>query len=365
MKITIKTTQQKVYQIDAELSDDIGTVKRKIEEAHGHAAATQKIIYSGKILTDDKTVESCGIKEKDFFVLMVAKARQTAPAPAPAVSVAPAVTPAPAPVAAPEPAPAAAPAAAAAAAAPTPEATPADAPAAPSSSDGFSAGSFLAGPALQNAITNLMEMGFPREQVTRAMRASFNNPDRAVDYLMNGIPAYLEQEANAPTAPAPGATPAEQPAASAPAAAPTGQPQNLFQQTQQGGGPALGPGRINIEALRNSPQIQELRQAMQSNPEQAQVLLHQLATANPQIAQMVQQDPSLLANLLGVEFGDEGGVPPGAHVIELNPEERAVVERLQALGFTQQQVLQAYLICDKNEELAANYLFEHILDDED
>merc|ERR1719357_176222 len=42
--------------------------------------------------------------------------------------------------------------------------------------------------------------------------------------------------------------------------------------------------------------------------------------------------------------------------------EAAAIERLKNIGFSQHQALEAFLVCNKNEQMAANYLFENAND---
>ncbi|KAJ3065739.1 UV excision repair protein RAD23 B, partial [Quaeritorhiza haematococci] len=73
MLLTIKTLQQKSFQMEVELTDTILSVKQKIEERESQAPTQQKLIHSGKILADDKTVGDYKITEKDFLVVMFTK----------------------------------------------------------------------------------------------------------------------------------------------------------------------------------------------------------------------------------------------------------------------------------------------------
>jgi len=400
MQLTFKDLKQQKFTIEAEGSDTISAVKEKIfkskSEAKEWEPSLQKLIYSGKILADDKTVEFYKVEEKGFIVCMLQKPKAVPAASASTPSKAPstpAQTSKPATPSAPGPAAPAASSlsnpAAAPPATPSPAGSGVAAAADPAS---FNDPSALAlGAQRDQAIQNMMEMGFERAEIDRAMRAAFFNPDRAVEYLMTGIPENVQAEQR--QAQAPPAAQAQAPAAAPPAgegapAAPLegGDPQNinLFEaaaaaaaQRQGGGaaraggaagaGAAAGAGGIQgLDFLRNNPQFRQLRQLVQQSPQMLEPILQQVGQGNPQLAALISQNPDAFLQLLseGVDGDDEGdgGLPPGFTQVNVTPEEAQAIDRLCGLGFQRDMVVQAYFACDKNEELTANYLADNLED---
>ena len=61
--------------------------------------------------------------------------------------------------------------------------------------------------------------------------------------------------------------------------------------------------------------------------------------------------------------GGRSRPPPGS--VMVSPEEMQAIDRLVQLGFSKSRAAEAYFACDKNEEMAANFLFEQGMEDED
>ncbi|KAK4232089.1 XPC-binding domain-containing protein [Podospora fimiseda] len=377
MKVTFKDLKQQKFTVDAEPTDLISSLKAKISEERGWDPKNLKLIYSGKILKDEDTVESYKIEEKGFVVCVVNKPKAV-PAPAPAAqSSSSAAVPATPAQAAPAstPAPPAAPAQSSTAAAPP--ATPS--PNRSANVSGESDANALAmGQQRAEAIANMEAMGFERAQIDQAMRAAFYNPERAVEYLLTGIPENLQQQQEQQPQQA---APAPRQAAASPTAggaAPSAEDEavNLFDLAAQNrGSGSRGSGADaasaqqqelgNLNWLRHNAQFQQLRQMVQQSPQMLEPILQQLGAGNPQLAQTIAGNPDQFLQLLSETGDDDAPLPPGAHQISVTEAERDAIERLTRLGFTQDQAIQAYFACDKNEELAANLLFDQGLDEED
>ena len=116
--------------------------------------------------------------------------------------------------------------------------------------------------------------------------------------------------------------------------------------------------------LRQNPQFQQLRQMVQANPQILQPMLQELGKQNPQMLQLINANQQEFLQLISEEVpGMEGmagmeGMPPPP-TIQMTEEEKAAVDRLEAMGFNRIECIQAFFACDKNEALAANFLLEN------
>ncbi|XP_051024544.1 UV excision repair protein RAD23 homolog A isoform X1 [Acomys russatus] len=359
--ITLKTLQQQTFKIRMEPDETVKTLKEKIEAEKGRDAfpvAGQKLIYAGKILSDDVPIKEYHIDEKNFVVVMVTKAKVGQVTPAP---------PEASPTAAPESSTPFLPAPASGMSHPPPtsreDKSPSEESATTTSPESISgsvpssgssgreedaASTLVTGSEYETMLTEIMSMGYERERVVAALRASYNNPHRAVEYLLTGIPGSPEPE------------------------------HGSVQESQVAEQPATEAGEQNpLEFLRDQPQFQNMRQVIQQNPALLPALLQQLGQENPQLLQqisrhqeqfiqMLNEPPGELADISDVEgeVGAIGEEAPQMNYIQVTPQEKEAIERLKALGFPESLVIQAYFACEKNENLAANFLLSQNFDDE-
>ncbi|XP_077834006.1 UV excision repair protein RAD23 homolog A isoform X2 [Macaca mulatta] len=393
--ITLKTLQQQTFKIRMEPDETVKVLKEKIEAEKGRDAfpvAGQKLIYAGKILSDDVPIRDYRIDEKNFVVVMVTKTKAGQGTSAP---------PEASPTAAPESSTSFPPAPTSGMSHPQPaaredkspseESAPTTSPESVSGSvpssgssgrEEDAASTLVTGSEYETMLTEIMSMGYERERVVAALRASYNNPHRAVEYLLTGIPGSPEPE------------------------------HGSVQESQVSEQPATEAGENPLEFLRDQPQFQNMRQVIQQNPALLPALLQQLGQENPQLLQssqpscemwvlstspptkedtrsleqpviprviqlqisrhqeqfiqMLNEPPGELADISDVEgeVGAIGEEAPQMNYIQVTPQEKEAIERLKALGFPESLVIQAYFACEKNENLAANFLLSQNFDDE-
>ncbi|XP_017062807.2 UV excision repair protein RAD23 homolog A [Drosophila eugracilis] len=415
MIITIKNLQQQTFTIEFAPEKTVLELKKKIFDERGadYVAEKQKLIYAGVILTDERTIESYNVDEKKFIVVMLTRDSSSSKTTQNRLRDSDKFTNTNNSKAALE-----------------------TANSSNSSDTGNSQGmpsaltnetaiprpissndligelanaslqsraesNLLMGDEYNQTVLSMVEMGYPREEVERAMVASYNNPERAVEYLVNGIPAEEEVIYNDE--------------ATNPSAIDSG-PQTAS---------ALSVGRVvesnsdPFEFLRNQPQFLQMRSLIYQNPHLLHAVLQQIGQTNPALLQLISENQDAFLNMLNqpiesesesndtlprvsnprrssilaetenlLSLESEGAVasersaagssvvqtganveneelelPPAVSTIRLNRQDQDAIERLKALGFPEALVLQAYFACEKDEELAANFLLSSSFDD--
>ncbi|XP_019874342.1 UV excision repair protein RAD23 homolog B [Aethina tumida] len=351
MKITLKNLQQQTFVVEIDASKTVKQLKQKIEEEKGkdYPSDNQRLIYAGKILTDDSVLSEYNIDEKKFIVVMVTKPKQAETKPDDATPTTTTTTT----VAAPESS--AVPTEAAATTTTVP--VPPPAPAAPSVGNVSAETTMLLGEEYEAMVRNITDMGYPRDQVMSALRASFNNPDRAVEYLITGIPNIEDADAVSESAAA--------------------DMSDVDERQSDAGDP--------LAFLRSQPQFQQMRQVIQQNPQLLNAVLQQIGQTNPALLRLISENQESFVRMLnepaaGAGGGGGGGANSapaaggplsgggatgalGVPQIQVTPQDKDAIERLKALGFPEHLVVQAYFACEKNENLAANFLLSQNYDE--
>jgi UV excision repair protein RAD23 len=344
MKLTIKSLKQVPYEVEVENeSNSIKDLKLVIEKVHGFDSATLKLVFNGQVLDDSKKLSDCNIKEGNVIVMMSAKAKPVN------VQKEEAKTEEKVPVQ-------------------TGQVQPQQ-----NISTNISSGNqqsqvqttTTSRPQAQpkdysNEVKTLMEFGFPKTECEAAIKAARGNINVATEFLISGIPENLPMEEE---------------------------------------GLGLGGNSSEVDAnspaglLRNIASV--VKVLCHNNPTQLQNILMTLQQNSPELMELIRENEEEFKNLIqqpvteddlrafqdfnrqarggessmsGNSQGQSGQMGSGSgnrNTIRLSKEDYDAVGRLKELGFSEMDAVQAFFACDKNEDMAANFLMENRMAEQD
>lgn len=310
MKIIVKNLKQIEYIVEIESDQKtIKDLKNEIEKVHGFDSNLMKLLHNGVILEDSKTLESYNIKNENVVIMMNSKPKQKPAVPQP------------------------------------------DTNNNTNTNNEEKKNIEKPKPDFSEKINSLVEMGYEREKVEKALNASNGNVDIAIEYLTSGnIPDNSPSNLNLGN-------------------------NNTNNTNNSNNTNNNNSSNLDPELIKNASIIKIL---CQRNPNKIISLLNNIKLRSPELLNKIKQHEEDFKNYLISPITQEdldnfrniqqtlrtGGVRRPQ--IQLTKEESEAVQRLKQLGnFSQAEVIQAYFACDKNEELTANFLFEQKLRDED
>ncbi|CAM9777846.1 unnamed protein product [Chrysoparadoxa australica] len=393
VKVEVKSLDDDAFELEVPTDYTVADMKLLINEERQYGApqAAIKLLFAGKVLSDDKSLVECNMGDGDFLVVMVSKlSRAGSNASSTATTAAPA----------------AAGEAAVSQCAPIPSHITTSAAAAAvvvtssASSASPTANETIGAAVDQSAVNDLMGMGFPRDLVIEALQAAFNDPHIAANYLVTGIPEGAFH-ANALDAEVEAKKNYDQKSDDQAQAA-LKRANDLNPEINTNSLPGLRDP--NCGAYRYDPEIKRIRQVLRESPALLREVIWGLAHQNMQLLREINESPAevLMGMLFGADADAGAGAPqdihqagaklemandlkreaqaaaheiahndgasrqqqvidvdnPGMEVLSESDEE--AVARISHIvqGSSREDIVEAYITSGRNEELAINLLFD-------
>jgi UV excision repair protein RAD23 len=327
MKITIKSIKQVPYDVEVPSEETkVLELKAIIENTHNFDKSALKLLFNGTLLDDNKSLKDYSIKEGMSIIMMNVKAKPVNVNTSQSVAsneekkestekvtqsnqIKPETKPVEKPV---------------------------------TQEKDYS-----------KEVKQLTEMGFSAEEAKNAIKAAKGNIEIAIEFLYNGIPNANDFDV----------------------------PED--EMMDMGEGQENDPSKV----LKNIASMVKI--VSQGNPSQIQNVLVQLQQNNPEVFELITENEEEFRNLLSKPLSQEdvenfqrfqqqsGGLSGGEseqgngngnssnETIRLSKPDYEAVQRLKALGFSEMDAVQAYFAFEKNEEMAANFLYETKFQDGD